>query len=478
MQYARYFTRRTKIVCTIGPASSSPAIVERLIKAGMNVARLNLSHGTHTEHASCIETIRKIAGRLQVSVAILLDLPGAKYRIGNLSNGSALLKRGTQVVLTTRQMEGNEEMVPVNFSSFPKVVKAGDTVLLADGAMQLRVQSIEKDEVTCKVIIGGMLTPGRGIVVPGMRDSGPFITDNLQQHIDFAIEQKPDYIALSFVSTAEDVEQAKAILHNDGSDIAIIAKVERGQAVANFDKLLAVSDGVMVARGDLGVDIPLQRVPLVQKEIIRKCNKAGKPVITATQMLESMVNSARPTRAEVTDVANAIFDGTDAVMLSGETAVGKYPIQAVRMMDRIARETERSLDYESILEQREDWLEPDTDEVIGYSACHTAYQLHAAAIVAFTKSGSTAQRVSKYRPMETVLALTPDERVCGKLTLCWGVLPLQTGQPSTVDELFALGSRLAEELGLAKSGDLIIITGGIPLGVAGATNLLKVERIK
>ncbi len=478
MQYARYFTRRTKIVCTIGPASSSPAIVERLIKAGMNVARLNLSHGTHTEHASCIETIRKIAGRLQVSVAILLDLPGAKYRIGNLSNGSALLKRGAQVVLTTRQMEGNEEMVPVNFSSFPKVVKAGDTVLLADGAMQLRVQSIEKDEVTCKVIIGGMLTPGRGIVVPGMRDSGPFITDSLQQHIDFAIEQKPDYIALSFVSTAEDVEQAKAILHNDGSDIAIIAKVERGQAVANFDKLLAVSDGVMVARGDLGVDIPLQRVPLVQKEIIRKCNKAGKPVITATQMLESMVNSARPTRAEVTDVANAIFDGTDAVMLSGETAVGKYPIRAVRMMDRIARATERSLDYASILEQREDWLEPDTDEVIGYSACHTAYQLRAVAIVAFTKSGSTAQRVSKYRPKETVLALTPDERVCGKLTLCWGVLPLQTGQPSTVDELFALGSRLAEETGLAKSGDLIIITGGIPLGVAGATNLLKVERIK
>ena len=478
MKSARYFGRRTKIVATIGPASGSAPVIKQLVRAGMNVARLNLSHGTYEEHAAYIDAIRNASENLNIPVALLIDLPGTKYRTGNLSGGSAMLRKGAQVVLTTRPVEGNDELVSVNFPSFPQVVKVGDTVLLADGAMQLRVQSIDINTVRFKVIVGGLLTPGRGIVVPGMRSSGSFVTEQVREHIDFCIEQKPDYIALSFVSLPEDVKQMRAILRQKGSEIALMAKIERGQAVANFDRLLAVSDAIMVARGDLGVDIPIQRVPLVQKEIIRKSNKAGRPVITATQMLESMVDSARPTRAEVTDVANAIFDGTDAVMLSDETAVGKYPLLAVRMMDRIARETERQLPYESILQQRVDWLRPETDEVISYEACHTAHEVGAAAIIAFTKSGITAQRVSRYRPREPVLALTPDSNVRGRLILCWGVYPSKTGQPSSVDELFALGARLAKELGVVKAGDLIVITGGIPIGVSGATNLLKVERIE
>jgi pyruvate kinase len=299
----------------------------------------------------------------------------------------------------------------------------------------------------------------------------------LKEHIRFAIGQKPDYIALSFVDKQEHIEKVRAIMQKRDTQIPIIAKIERGVAVKSFDSILAVSDGIMVARGDLGVDIPLERIPLVQKEIIHKCNKAGKPVITATQMLESMVHAARPTRAEVTDVANAIFDGTDAIMLSEETSIGKYPVQAVRMMAKIAQNVEKALNYERILAEREKWLEHKTDELIGYSACHTAHWIGAVAIVAFTQSGSTAGRVSKYRPKVPILALTPSTTVAGRLLLRWGVYPLQIKGAKSVDELFAIGANLSKEVGVAKSGDLIVITGGIPVGVAGSTNLLKVETI-
>ena len=343
--------------------------------------------------------------------------------------------------------------------------------------MQLRVQDISAIEVRCKVVVGGLLIPGRGIAVPGMRASGSFVTEQLREHLTFAVKQEPDYIALSFVSGPEDISQIRAILQEKGCDIPIIAKIERGQALDNFDGILAASDSIMVARGDLGVDIPLQRIPIVQKEIIMKCNQAGKPVITATQMLESMVASARPTRAEVTDVANAIFDGTDAVMLSAETSIGKYPVEAVRMMAQIALETDGRLPYENLLIERSTWFEPQTDELISYNACYTASRLGAAAIVAFTQSGSTAQRVSKYRPRMPILATTPSKRVGGRLLLCWGVQTVQTAESSSVGELFATAARLAKDLRLAKSGDLIVITGGIPIGVHGTTNLLKVEKV-
>jgi pyruvate kinase len=473
-----FFGTRTKIVCTLGPASGSTAVIEQLIKAGMNVARFNLSHGTYKEHTRHIQTVRKLSHRLAMPVAILIDLPGPKYRTGKLEDGQARLKKGVEVILTTREVNGNDELIPVNSSTLSRDIKVGDNVLLDDGAMRLKVLDRQGTEIRCKVMVGGVLTEKRGVVVPGMRISSPFITDALRECILFAVGQQPDYLALSFVSNAKDITSAKAILCENDADIPIIAKIERGVAVDEFDSILLASEGIMVARGDLGVDIPLEKVPLVQKEIIKKCNRAGKPVITATQMMESMVNAPRPTRAEVTDVANAIFDGTDAVMLSAETSIGRYPVQAVKMVAKIAREVEGKLPYEQLLAERGRWLEQKTDELISYSACHTAHSLGAAALVAFTQSGSTAGRVSKYRPRMPILAITPDAVVVGRLILRWGVYPFQIASASSVDDLFTIAGKLSEDLGLAKPGDLVVITGGIPIGVAGSTNLLKVKKVQ
>jgi len=471
MKYLGAFTRRTKIVCTIGPASSSTEVIRQLIKSGMNIARLNLSHGTHNDH------VRKISRQLKINVSILIDIPGPKYRTGILKEGRVLLNEGALVVLTTRHVEGDDSLVPVNFPYFSKEIHVGDTVLLDDGAMQLKVLSKVGTEVRCRVVVGGVLTNWRGLVVPGMRTTGHYVTDTLKQHLLYAIQEKPDYLALSFISNADDVDQVRQITKESGADIPIIAKIERGVAVDNFDRILTASDSIMVARGDLGVDIPLERVPMVQKEIIRKCNKAGKSVITATQMLESMVSSFNPTRAEVTDVANAIFDGTDATMLSGETSVGKYPVQAVKIMAKIAREIESELPYDKMLAEKRNWLERKTEELISYNACLTAQSLGAAAIVAFTDSGSTAVRVSKFRPGVPILAISSSDVVCGRLLLWWGVYPFQIVEPASVDELFTTAAALTKKLGLATPNDIIVITGGIPLGEVGSTNLLKVEKI-
>ncbi len=478
MKRSERLSRRTKIVCTLGPATNSPAMMERLVKAGMNVARLNLSYGSHSDHEATIASLKKVSERLDLPVAILMDLPGPKYRIGKLKNGQVTLKKGAIVHLTSRDIEGGEEDLPVNLPTLTKDMKPGDTVLLDDGALQCKVESVQGSEVHCKVTVGGILLSGKGVVVPGMKISTPFLNDALRGHLMFAIAQQPEYIALSFVSTASEVLHVKDLLHRNDGDIPVISKIERGQAVDNFDEILLASDGIMVARGDLGVDIPLARVPMVQKEIIKKCGRLGRPVITATQMLESMIHAPLPTRAEVTDVANAIFDGTDAVMLSGETAVGSYPVEAVRMMAEIACEAEAHLPYEHLLESRGELLEPETDEAISYDACRTALQLKAAAIVAFTQSGATARRVSKYRPKVSILALTPDDKVRRRLLLFWGVHPETITEPSSTDGLFDLGQKLASESGLAKKGDLIIITGGVPVGVTGTTNMLKVERVR
>ncbi|MDD4860235.1 MAG: pyruvate kinase [Dehalococcoidales bacterium] len=472
------YRRRTKIVATIGPATGSASVITRLIRAGMNVARLNLSHGSHEMHAHYIQTIRRISEHLGMRVAILMDLPGPKYRTGKLKGGQAVLKRGALIALTTQEIEGDATLVPVSLPNLPQDVKIGDTILLDDGALQLRVLGTADDEVKCRVTVGGVLTEDRGLVVPGMHNSVPFITEALRQHILFAITQQPDYIALSFVSSADDVAGARAILRENHVEIPIISKIERGDAVRKFDRILKASDGIMVARGDLGVDIPLERVPLAQKEIIRKSNQAGKPVITATQMLESMIHAARPTRAEVTDVANAILDGTDATMLSAETSIGSYPVLAVKTMAKIAEAAETRLPYELLMSERGGkWIEHETDELISYSACYTAYRLGASAIVAFTHSGSTARRVAKYRPPVPILAITPSAAVCGQLLLHWGVSPMQIPSVASVDGLFTTGAGLARELGMAKKGDLIVITGGVPVGVAGSTNMLKVEKI-
>ena len=466
---------RTRIVCTIGPATAEPGVIRRLIAAGMNVARFNLSHGSRAEHEAYIAAVRQASKELAVPVSVLIDLPGPKYRTGPVAGGVAVLKKGDRLVITTRAVPGNAGEISVNLPTFPKDVHPGDTVLLDDGAIQLKAEKIKGTEVLTRVLVGGKLTARRGIAVPGGRISSPFITEEFLKWADFAVAEKPDFIALSLVSRAADIKNAKEYLSSKGCQAAIVAKIERRQALQDFDNILNESDAIMVARGDLGVDMPLYEIPLAQKDIIRRCNRAGKPVITATQMLESMINAARPTRAEVTDVANAIFDGTDAVMLSGETSIGKYPVAAVKIMADVARHTESALPYSKLLSERGDWITRETDELIAYNACHTAELLGAKAIVAFTTSGSTVRRVAKFRPRMTVLAITPSECVFGQVLLSWGVRPVKITEPRSIGELFTGASRLAKELGLAKSGDLIVITGGVPVGIAGTTNLLKVQ---
>jgi pyruvate kinase len=472
-----HWNQRTKIVCTLGPAINTPLMIQRLIRAGMNVARLNLSHGTHEEHAGRVRMVREASARLNNQVAILLDLPGPKYRTGEIKNNSAILKKGSCVRLTVSSMPGDETTIPINFPSLYRDVKPGATILLDDGAMQLRVESIQGKDVLARVIVPGLLTRGRGVVVPGAHISAPFLTPALLQDLAWAVQMQPDYIALSFVAHPDEVLKIKSILAKSGVRIPIISKIERAEALKNFDRILDVSEGVMVARGDLGVEIPLPEVPAAQKTIIRKCNRVGKSVITATQMLESMINAPRPTRAEVTDVANAILDGTDAVMLSAETSIGKNPLAAVRTMREIARQTERHLPYQQLLSQRGEWLEHQTDELISYDACYTAYWLHAVAIVAFTQSGGTARRVSKYRPHVPIIAITPVKEITGQLELYWGVHAFHIDNPASIDDLFKTGMKFVTDLGIAKTGDLIIITGGVPLGVTGTTNILKVQEV-
>ncbi len=469
--------RRTKIVATIGPSSGSPEQLSALLTAGMNIARLNLSHGSTDEHADYIKQIRAESKRLGLPIAILIDLPGPKYRTGQLKTASVWLEQGAAVTLTTEHVIGDERLVPVNLPTLPRDVRSGDIILLDDGALQLKCQDLTPTSAVCTVIVGGKLTPGRGIAVPGRKSSMPFLTEQLKEYIRFAVSQRPEFIALSFVSRPQDIIQVRRIIKKSGAEIPLIAKIERGTAVAAFDSILAEADGVMVARGDLGVDIPLEKLPLVQKEIIHKANRSGKPVITATQMLESMIAAPRPTRAEVSDVANAIFDGTDAVMLSAETSIGKYPVQAVAMMSAVAMETERVLPYDLWIAERDTWLVNQTEELISYNACLTARRLKAAAIVAFTSSGSTAGRVAKYRPSTPILAISPNGDTCRRVILNWGVQAIQIPTPKTVDELFSTAVRLCRKLKLAKAGDNIVVTGGVPLGVAGTTNLLKVQEI-
>ena len=470
--------RRTKIVCTIGPSSSSAPTIQGLIEAGMNIARLNLSHGTHDQHAGYIHTVRQTASKLKVPIAVLQDLPGPKIRTGKLRESEVLLKEGNEFILTTDMVSGDEHKVSTNLPGLPDSVRPGDTIFLNDGAIRLEVLASTSTDVRCLVITGGILNQLRGINVPGVTLKTPSFLETNLEDLAFSIETEADFVALSFVREADDIHQVREFLRGKGVDTPIIAKIEKWEACQNLDEILAAADGLMVARGDLGVEIALEKVPLVQKEIIRKCNRAGKPVITATQMLESMIGSVSPTRAEVTDIANSIFDGTDAIMLSGETAVGRYPVEAVRVMTRVALETEAALPYGKMVLEKGADLESQTDDAIAYSAVHTAHQLGAAAIVAFTSSGSTARRVSKYRPGIPILAATPSPRQKRRLLISWGVYPYEVQEPNTVHDVFAQAVNLSMATGIAQKGDLIVITAGLPLAVPGTTNLLKVERIE
>ncbi|MCS6807080.1 MAG: pyruvate kinase [Acidobacteriota bacterium] len=469
---------RTKIVCTIGPASRTPESLEQLIRAGMNVARLNFSHGTHAEHREVIATIRRVAAQLDRPVAILQDLAGPKIRIGDIEDGSVMLEPGALFTLTTRPVAGNQQQVSISYAGLPEDVQPGDTLLLSDGSLELEVVSTTEEEIQCRVIVGGLLSSRKGINLPARSIKAPSLTDKDRADLVFGIEQDVDYVALSFVRTAADVEQAKQFMRECGHMIPLIAKVEKHEALLNIDEIVQAADGLMVARGDLGVETPLEKVPRVQKRLIEKANRAGKPVITATQMLRSMVDSPRPTRAEVTDVANAILDGTDAVMLSEETAVGKYATEAVVVMRRIAEDIEAAFPFTNWMQRFDREGDPPLPEAVGYAACNLAERIRAAAIITFTQSGSTAQLVAKYRPGRVILAPTPLEKTYRRLALVWGVTPILSEEMRNTDEMIDKAFAAALKSGLVQPGQRVVITAGVPVGVSGTTNLIKAEVLK
>lgn len=468
----------SKIVATIGPASSSTSVIVEMLQAGMDVARLNFSHGTHQEHAKYLGALRQAAAEVRKPLAVMQDLPGSKNRTGKLKESQVELKTGAKFILTTKEILGDEHRVSVGLPSLVQEVTTGAIIFLGDGAIKLEVIATEGSDIKCQVMAGGFLGEDKGINAPGVVFRAPSFTEEDRRHLLFGLKQQVDFIAISFVRQASDILEVRRFLHQKGGEISLIAKIERQEAVANIDEILEVADGVMIARGDLGLEIPIEKVPIVQKEIVHKCNRLGKPVIVATQMLESMVRTPLPTRAEVTDVANAVIDGADALMLSEETAIGKYPVAAIKMMARIALEAEATIPYQQLLVKKGRDLPSATDDAISYAACHIAHQLSAAAIIAATSSGSTVQRVAKYRPKVPIVAITPSEAVQRKLCLFWGVCAYEIVEPLPLSDLFIQGAKIAKEKGIARSGDLVVITGGIPIGIPGTTNLLKVERVK
>ena len=465
---------KTKIVCTLGPAVSTDERVEALVRCGMSVARLNLSHGTLEDHREAADRVRRVSQRLGTPVGLMVDVPGAKYRIGPLGAGVLELQPGASIVLTSRDVVGTEDVVSVSPSGIHRDAMVGRPVLLDDGLIELKVTTVQGQDVVCEVVRGGRLTERRGVATPGKAPSQPFPDEKGTRALEFAAEVDADYVALSTVTSAGDVETARSVLLRLGMEPYIISKIERAEAIDSFDSILQVSDAIMVARGDMGVEVPLAKVPIIQKSLIDSCNHVGKPVITATQMLESMIRSSVPTRAEVTDVANAIYDGTDAVMLSGETSIGQYPEEAVKVMAEVAVEAEAALPYESILEENLRHLQPEVDDAISYDACRTAYQLNANLIVAFTESGSTAGRVSKYRPITPVLALTPNPKVQRRLMLRWGVTPVTTSSIDDVNDFFSRGEEMAYRVAGLEEGSIVVLVAGLPIAVPGKTNLLRI----
>jgi pyruvate kinase len=470
--------RGTKIVCTIGPASDSEEMLVKLVTAGMNVARLNFSHGNHEEHKKRIDTIKMVRQKLQKPVAIMLDTKGPEVRLGSFKDGTAEINAGDRFVLTIEDMLGDNTRCSITYKELPKEVSEGTKILIADGLIELRVVDKTETEVICQVINGGTLADRKNVNIPGATSKLPAITQKDISDLIFGIENDIDIVAASFIRKAADVLEIRKILEeNGGGFISIISKIENQEGVDNVDEILKVSDGLMVARGDLGVELPAEEIPLTQKMLIKKCNQLGKPVITATQMLDSMMRNPRPTRAEVTDIANSILDGTDAIMLSGETAAGKYPIDAVKTMAIIAERTERDLDYRLIGKRQEYKDGVTVANAISHASCTTANELGAAAIITPTQSGSTARMVSKFRPKAPIIAATFDERVRRKLCLSFGVHSVLIQGVDSTDDLIeqSVDQAIANEY--VSSGDLVVITAGVPAGVAGTTNLIKVHII-
>ena len=463
--------RHSKIVCTIGPASKSRRIVEKLLRAGMDVARLNFSHGKHEDHAANIMLLRAAALEQGKTISILADLQGPKIRTGVLAGGKpVMLLAGQQFVITTARILGDSTRVNTTFAPLPREVHKDDRILLSDGLIELRVLKVRGREVICKVINGGALGENKGINLPGIKLRVPALTPKDKQDLKFALKHNADYIAVSFVRRAEDVLQAKALIRKAGKDTPVIAKLEKPEAIENLDAILRAADGVMVARGDLGVEMRPERVPVVQKTIIARAREFRRPVITATQMLESMTGNPRPTRAEASDVANAIFDGSDAVMLSAETASGNYPVEAVQMMAKIIEEAEKSISEfprPSMQEQLK------VAETVAELVCHASRELHMRLIAVFTHSGFTARLVSRYRPLVPIIAFSPEANTRRRMALIWGVTPAEIKDPHKIDSLAAISEKRLLEEKLVRKGDVIGIVAGTPMGIRGTTNFMK-----
>lgn len=471
--------KKTKVVCTIGPASDSEEMLRQLMVAGMNVCRLNFSHGEHSEHLDRIEKIKKIRKELGKHIGIMLDLKGPEIRIGKFDTDSIQLKPGDKFTLTTRDVVGNNEIVSISYKGLPNDVEVGSRILIDDGLVEFIVEEIvDGTEIKTKVVNYGELKDRKGVNVPNVRVNLPSLVEKDIEDIKFGIANGVDFIAASFVRSAADVINIKKVLEdNGGADIKIVSKIENEEGVSNLDEIIDMSDGIMVARGDLGVEVSNEQIPIVQKDIIRKTNLAGKPVITATQMLDSMIRNPRPTRAEVNDVANAILDGSDAVMLSGETAAGKYPLESVTQMVRIAESMEGSVDFQKATGERRFWTENDSTNIIAMSVRQISERLKANGIIAATTSGATARAISKFRPLTTIVAATYSEEVARSLSLVWGVTPVITKKYEHTDELIDSSIYSSLKAGLIFEGELLVITAGIPAGIGGTTNLIKVHTV-
>lgn len=468
--------RKTKIVCTLGPSSSDETTLKKMLLAGMNVARLNFSHGTHEGHRQTIQRFRKVREELGIPAAVLLDTKGPEIRTGNFANGEEILKEGQEFILTTLPVSGTSQRVSVTYKDLPKEVKPGNLVLINDGKIVIKVENTDDTEVRGTVIHGGKISNHKGINLPNVRLNMQYMSPQDREDILFGIQNDVDYIAASFVRSAGDVEVIRKLLEdNGGSEIKIIAKIESTQGIENFEEILEAADGIMVARGDMGVEVAYEKLPGIQKKFIRRCVQSGKIVITATQMLESMTTSPIPTRAEITDVANAVFDGTTAVMLSGETAAGKYPVEAVATMAKIAMQAET--DQPKVPSRNMIWHEMDAMDVtnaVGHAACTLAKDINAAAIMAITKTGYTARRMSKFRPDIMIIGVTPYEKTYHQLSLIWGVTPLMANYRYEIEDLFGHCARKALVAGLIKEGSNIVISAGVPVDVPGNTNIIRV----
>ncbi|MBE6851617.1 MAG: pyruvate kinase [Ruminococcus sp.] len=471
--------RKTKIVCTIGPATDDETILREMMLAGMNVARFNFSHGDYETHEKRFREIVRLRTELGLPIATMLDTRGPEVRLRKfVDNKPVEIYDGDIYTLTTADVPCTNEIGSITFSNLPQDVSIGTRILINDGLVELLVEKIAKTDIICRVIHGGILSNNKSINVPGVQLTMPYLSDADMCDLEFGAKMGYDFIAASFVRTSADINYLRKFTHSLGwFNVRIIAKIENLEGVQNIDEILEVADGIMVARGDMGVEIPFEQIPAIQKELISKGYNAGKQVITATQMLESMINNPRPTRAEITDVANAIYDGTSAIMLSGETAAGQYPVEVVRTMDLIAATTEKNIDYKHAFDTRKESDNTSIAEGIAHATVTTAHDLNAKAIITVTKRGRTARLISKYRPAFPIIGCTTDEANQRQMSLSWGVTPIVIDEETNTDELFAKAVAAAKEHGIIEDGDLVVITAGVPLGISGMTNMMKVEQV-